>query len=221
MPSLSWRKHIATLALGVVIILMYVLEGGFSGAPGLMRIVGLGAQVNVLVLTGQWWRIIAATFISLNLTQFLGTLIVLLITGWIVEPIFGTWRFLGVYILGGLMGGLAALVAYPPYTVLAGAAGAILAVQTALLIAMFSKEVSLTRYPARWPGIVMILYVVWVLASGVRSGWWDDIGGLVGGALMFLAFRGRQQQRSVRTTMAATIYVVACVVMAGLAVVHG
>ena len=216
----SLRDLPATYGLLAVLAVMYVLEGGLGGSPALMRLVNLGAQVNVLVLQGQWWRIVTAIFLHLNWLHILLNGWSLFVMGELVEPAFGWRRFLALFLLGGVMGGLLSLVAYPPYSVLVGASGAIFGLLGATGVIALEAQGPLRGYLLRWLGSILVLNLAFdFMYPGI--GVWDHIGGLVGGFLAAYMLGGVRRLRGLRARIAGGAYVVLCVGLIGFALVHG
>jgi len=216
----SLRDLPATYGLLAVLAVMYVLEGGLGGSPALMRMVNLGAQVNVLVLQGQWWRIVTAIFLHLNWLHILLNGWSLFVMGELVEPAFGWRRFLVLFLLGGVMGGLLSLVAYPPYSVLVGASGAIFGLLGATGVIALEAQGPLRGYLLRWLGSILVLNLAFdFMYPGI--GVWDHVGGLVGGFLAAYMLGGVRRVRGLRARIAGGAYVVLCVGLIGFALVHG
>lgn len=171
-----------TYGLLALIAVMYVLEGGLTGTPSYSRMITLGGQVNVLVLQGQWWRVVTAIFLHFSWAHILLNGWSLYVMGEIVEPALGSRRYLGVFLLGGVMGGLFALVAYQPTVLLAGASGAIFGLLGATAVIAWSARGPARTYFLRWVGTILVLNLVFDYLNPA-IGIWDHMGGLVGGAI--------------------------------------
>jgi hypothetical protein len=59
------------------------------------------------VLAGEWWRLVACTFLHGGVLHVALNLVVLWVLGRSLEPIIGTWRFLFLYFASGLVGSAA------------------------------------------------------------------------------------------------------------------
>ena len=210
----------ATYVLLVVLVVMYVLEGGLGGSPGLIRMVYLGAQVNVLVLQGQWWRIVTAIFLHLNYLHIILNGWSLFIMGELVEPAYGSFRFVVLFLLGGVMGGLLSLVAYPPDAVLVGASGAIFGLLGATGVIALEAQGPMRGYLLRWLGSILVLNLAFdFMYPGI--GVWDHVGGLVGGFLAATMIGGVRRLQGLRAKVAGIAYVLICAGLAGYASLHG
>ena len=137
--TLRW----ATPALLVALWLVYVL--GAMRAPALRH----GAELDWGVLSGgldslaAWQRaladgsvlrLVSALFLHTDWIHLLGNLVFLLIFGLPAERVMGGWRFLALFLLGGAVSNLAAVLAIDaPDRVIIGASGAVSAVIGAYL----------------------------------------------------------------------------------------
>lgn len=104
---------------GLILACVAVYLGAFATATGVpwnVALVGLsgpflerGALVPVLVADGEVWRLISSAFLHAGIAHILFNMFALYILGSFLEPAFGRWRFLALYLLSGLSGGLAYL----------------------------------------------------------------------------------------------------------------
>ena len=133
----------ATPLLFLAVWLAYVL--GAMGTPALRQ----GAALDWGVLSGglesvaAWrqalvdgsvWRLFSALFLHADWIHLLGNLVFLLIFGLPAERVMGGWRFLVLFLIGGAVANLAAVLAIgAPDRVIIGASGAVSAVIGAYL----------------------------------------------------------------------------------------
>lgn len=184
------RRHPVTWLLLLAIAAMWVVEGGLAiglgGTVPLSTAVALGAQVTPLVLAGQWWRLVSAMFIHWSWLHVGLNGFSLYIVGSVVEPVYGSWRTVGVYLLGGLVGGLAVLALMPPNVVSAGASGAIFALLGAVLVVAIVAIRRIGPSLLWWVlGIVGINLIFDVSVPFIAI--WDHVGGFIGGILATVA----------------------------------
>ncbi len=76
------------------------LFGGISGEV-LLR---LGGRQSILILHGEWWRLVMPIFLHGGLLHFGFNTIVLMDLGTQVEEVYGSARYLFVYVLTGVLG---------------------------------------------------------------------------------------------------------------------
>ncbi len=184
------RRHPVTLSLLAAIAIVWVVEGGLTVGGGTISIqtaVNLGAQYTPLVVAGQPWRLFTAMFIHWSWLHILLNGWSLYIVGTVVEPVYGSWRTLGIYLLGGLLGGVATLALMPPNVVSAGASGAIFALLGAVLVVAIAARRRIGPSLLWWAvGIVGINLLFDLYNPQIAI--WDHLGGFVGGILATLVF---------------------------------
>jgi membrane associated rhomboid family serine protease len=128
--SIGRRTGITTVLLAVNIG-MFVLEiatgaaGGFSRRTSPLGIVDLGALVPFLVAEGQYWRLFTAMFLHANLLHLAFNMYALYLFGNLIEDALGTFRFLGIYFLCGLLASVTSFAFGSPERIAVGASGAI------------------------------------------------------------------------------------------------
>jgi membrane associated rhomboid family serine protease len=133
----------ATPLLFLAVWLAYVL--GAMGTPALRQGAALdwgvlsggldsGAAWRQAMVDGSAWRLFSALFLHADWIHLLGNLVFLLIFGLPAERVMGGWRFLVLFLLGGAVANLAAVLAIgAPDRVIIGASGAVSAVIGAYL----------------------------------------------------------------------------------------
>jgi membrane associated rhomboid family serine protease len=121
-------NHFTMIFIGInvgVFALMW-LAGGFavtSVDPEVLK--GFGAkQNNLIVEQHEYWRLITSIFIHIGFIHLFLNNYALWIIGREIEQIYGSARFVTLYLLTGLIGSLASFV-FNPAATSAGASGAI------------------------------------------------------------------------------------------------
>ena len=120
------------IAACVVVYLVVAVAGAEEGTPmnvGIMRqpgeVLRLGALVPALVAEGEAWRLLTSVFLHSSFVHLALNMISLYFLGSFAEVTFGRGRFLALYFISGIAGGLAYLY-FGPFTAPAvGASGAI------------------------------------------------------------------------------------------------
>jgi rhomboid protease GluP len=127
--ALERRPQVATRALGAACILYYALSGLWSGSnwnqirPDVLEAMG-GNGVALVLEYRQWWRLLSHAFLHVNFVHLAVNMIALWSFGTFLEGLLGWRRYLLLYGLCALAGGVAsALVAQVQGSV--GASGAI------------------------------------------------------------------------------------------------
>jgi membrane associated rhomboid family serine protease len=150
-----------------------------------------GSNVGQLTLQGQWWRLVTSMFLHGSLLHLAFNMLALWQVGQLVERLFGSLRFLGLYLIAGVCGSLASVL-WDADVKVVGASGAIFGIVGGLF-AFIRREHS--GVP---PTVVselrgsLLPFLVFNLAAGYVYPHTNNaahIGGLVGGWLagFFLA----------------------------------
>lgn len=119
------------IAANIAMFVVELADGAdpFNPSPDVM--VELGASFPLLTLHGEWWRLGSSMFLHFGLLH-LAMNMLCLYQARAIEPMFGRPGFVVIYLLAGLGGGIASLIASPSNVVIAGASGAVFGVYGAL-----------------------------------------------------------------------------------------
>jgi len=180
-----------TPALIAANALMFVIATALGGGllvsdPAVM--IRLGTDYTPLTLSGQWWRLLTSTFLHFGLLHIALNMWALYVNGLVAERIFGSVRYLAIYLVAGVTGSVASLLWHPIVNG-AGASGAIFGVLGALLAFFLLRKGGLPVSVAKAQRASAGVFVVYSLLNGVRYGGIDNaahLGGLVGGFVMGL-----------------------------------
>jgi rhomboid protease GluP len=183
----------------VLLILSATVGGGIGQLLGTDQnvLVNAGAQYNVLVAQGQVWRIFTAMFLHFNILHIGLNMLSLFLIGGVVEIFYGKWRYLLIYLLSGIAGGIVTYFVMPPGTLAAGASGAIFGVFGALGVFYLVNRQALGRYGSGaitnwlfWLGLNLVFGF-----TNTGIGIWDHIGGLVAGMIIGALLIPRTRRR--------------------------
>jgi rhomboid protease GluP len=134
------------------------IDGASFGA-GLVQqpgsVLALGALIPALVAEGEAWRLVTSVFLHSSFAHLALNMISLYFLGSFAEVQFGRWRFLALYFLSGIAGGLA-LLYFGSYTAPAvGASGAIFG----LLGGVFGYAIRQGMFSLQNPVISQLLFL--------------------------------------------------------------
>jgi rhomboid protease GluP len=191
-----------TLALLAALIAVFAAEvapgldppSGPAGflEPSLRTLSALGGSNWTLVVErGEWWRLVSAPFLHLNLLHLALNGLVLLWGGWLVERTLGRAWFAAIYAVSAVCGVVVSLAINPPSVVSVGASGALMGLMASLFVASFHFEPGPVR--ARLRITAMQVLIPSLIPIGITGGRVDigaHIGGALGGALMALILVG-------------------------------
>ncbi|WP_119067499.1 rhomboid family intramembrane serine protease [Rubrobacter indicoceani] len=145
-----------------------------------------GALVPALVSGGEVWRIASSMFLHSGLVHILMNMVSLFFLGSFVEPLFGRARFLALYLLSGLSGGVAYLYFGGFDTPAVGASGAIFGLLGGIFgYALRERSFSWSNPVIRQLLILLAinLYIGFSIPNVSNTA---HLGGLAGGALFGL-----------------------------------
>lgn len=146
----------------------------------------LGANNTLLLKSGELWRLITYMFLHASLIHLLVNMYSLYILGTQTETFIGRWKFLAIYMVSGICGGLLSAVVSPETMVSVGASGAIFGLTGALLYFGYHYRTYIGQALKNQiiPVIVLNL-LIGFLIKGIDN--FCHIGGLIGGLLVTMA----------------------------------
>jgi rhomboid protease GluP len=173
--------------INLAIFVLMVLAGANFFQPSIQSLIGAGANIRMLTLNGQWWRIITNFFIHIGVFHVLLNMYALIYIGLLLEPQLGRLRFLAAYLLTGITASLASLY-WHPNTLSAGASGAIFGMYGVFLALLTTNLIEKTRRSALLTSIA--IFVGYNLINGAKGGIDNaaHLGGLVSGVLIGYLF---------------------------------
>ncbi len=100
------RQPVITWGLLGSIATVFLLEHLWGGVEQTSTLVRMGAEVPARIRSGEWWRLLAPTFLHSGWPHFLMNSFVLFSLGPFLERLLGSARFLCLYVVSGLLGSL-------------------------------------------------------------------------------------------------------------------
>ena len=177
------------ISLGVIFVLGYlissqVVEARFGEVDdALVPIILVGAKITHEINQGAWWRLITHSFLHGGLLHLILNGYGLLLLGTLVERLFGTRRFIIIYGVSALAGGLASTLfnAHPSV----GSSGAIFGVFGAAIVFGLRHRELLPPHIARALSWGMMPWLLVSLAFGLLPMVDNSahFGGLIAGSL--------------------------------------
>jgi rhomboid protease GluP len=185
-PRAVWVLLALNIAIFVIPTLLQLVGVRVGGVPINNYILEAGAKDNVgIAIRGEYYRFLTSMFLHGGLLHILFNAWALYALGPETERIYGTLRFLTIYFIAGLAGGVASYTFSPSPAV--GASGAIFGLIGALAVFYYTAR-TLLGDAARQQFGSLITVIMINLFIGFSSGGLIDnfahLGGLVGGALV-------------------------------------
>jgi membrane associated rhomboid family serine protease len=163
---------------------------------------------------GEWYRLVTSTFLHLLPTQGVFGIAHIVFNMWwlwrlgpAVEEVLGRLRFLVLYLLSGLGGGVLLYLIEPTASAV-GASGAIFGLAGAYYVT--SRRLNRLSGDARQ---VMVLFLVWMVVSAAITSWEGHLGGLLAGSAVAVAYAYAPRQQRVIVHVVASVGMLTLLVM--------
>lgn len=214
-PWVTW----GVIAINVLVFAIMLTRGGKITGMSTGLLMAWGANHAYAVQGGEWWRLLAAMFLHVDIKHLAVNMVVLYLFGTKVERLFGRLPFLLVYLVSGLIGSALSLHFSSQAGVSVGASGAVFGVAAAL----FTMAARNRRHlPQAVRGQLLTevgTLAAYSLFSGFTSTGIDNgahVGGLLGGCMLAICLPTRLDeaayQSNRRAGMAAAI-IAGCVAL--------
>lgn len=177
--SLSIPYPVTSLLIAVNLILFLILSfsGGSTNPETLIR---FGAKYDPAITNGEWWRLFTSIFLHIGFVHLTFNTLALYYLGSVVERIYGSVRFLTIYLLAGLSGSLASFLYNEALS--AGASGAIYGCFGALIYFGLKRRAQFFQsFGKELYTILLLNLAISFIVPGIDL--FAHIGGLIGGFL--------------------------------------
>lgn len=188
----SYGKPILTILFLTFNIIMFIILEWIGSSTDPQTLIRFGAKWNASIMEGELWRLFTPMFLHIGIWHLLFNSMALYFLGGAVERIFGSGRFLFIYLMAGLAGTVASFAFTP--NLAAGASGAIFGCFGALLYFGLRRP----NLFFRTMGMDVIIILSFNLAIGFIIPMVDNfghLGGLIGGFLTSAAVNLPQEKR--------------------------
>lgn len=183
------RKQLIAANMCVVVVqkVMVVMQHFFPRLLQIPSLQSVGAKVSTKIVSGQFWRLITAAFLHVNVRHLLFNMYALYALGSATEILYGSAAFFSIYVGGAIGGNVASLCAsaYSPRPSV-GSSGAVFA-----LIASMCVHLDRNRAPIGPVARENLRLVGTATLLNLAGGWlmpsvdgWAHFGGCVYGIIM-------------------------------------
>lgn len=178
-----WVTHLLVLANVAVFLAMLADGAGLFEANSAVHL-RWGANFGPVTKEGEWWRLLACTFLHFGLVHLAMNMWALWGAGGLVERLYGNIAFLSIYLFAGLTGSFASLYWNADKVVSAGASGAVFGVYGALAAYVLRQPGSVPKSVLKSLTSSTIAFIGYSVILGVMVSAIDNAahaGGLAGG----------------------------------------
>lgn len=186
------KKTIFTNLLIISCIVMFIITCILDGIGAITGITvetafSLGANYGPLIKAGEIWRLITYMFLHGSLVHLLVNMYSLYVLGTQIETFIGRWKFLAIYIISGICGGLASALLSGESIYSVGASGAIFGLMGAMLYFGYHYRTYIgNALKNQILPIIAINLIIGFMVTGIDN--YCHIGGLVAGIFATMAF---------------------------------
>jgi rhomboid protease GluP len=167
-------------------IFIFIIMAFAGGSTNDLTLMAFGVKSNPEIANGQWWRFVTPIFLHIGLLHIVFNSYALWIVGPQVEKLYGSARFVVLYVLTGVAG-VAASYFYHPENKSAGASGAIFGLFGVLLVFGIRHRHDIPPFFKRAVGTGVLPVILINLVIGFSIPAIDNsahIGGLLAGAAL-------------------------------------
>lgn len=184
---------LAALTAGLAV---QVFTNSIADSGDFLRLIALGANVPTLVRSGEWWRLLSASFLHASFFHVFLNGLMLIMIGQIVERIIGPWRAIAVYVVACAGGALVSALASRVDVASVGASTGIFGLLGALAVCNwhYRRELALGF---KQPAEIWVFNLVLNLALPLFIRFidvWGHFGGFIAGALTTYVLIGRETE---------------------------
>ncbi len=186
------------LGINIAVFVWMLLRGVSPTSPTPDQLVRFGANATDLVLAGQWYRLLTATFVHVGIVHLATNMWCLYNLGLLGEPLLGKWGLVATYLVTGIAGNLLSLAVNvilfvvtrsPDLSVGAGASGAVFGIAGILIVLLSNKQLPiaatelqrLRRSVMQFAGLNLVIGLATVIVPLVRIDNMAHIGGFLSG----------------------------------------
>jgi rhomboid protease GluP len=181
------------VGINCAVYLWMVLHGVDPATPTPAELIHFGANVPLLVLHGQWYRLLSAIFVHVGLIHLLTNMWCLWNLGLLGEPLLGPWGMTAVYVLTGVAGNLLSLlvniVMHDVVSVGAGASGAVFGIAGILIVLLSNRKLPipafelyrLRRSVIQFAGLNLVIGLATIVLPLIRIDNSAHVGGFLSG----------------------------------------
>jgi membrane associated rhomboid family serine protease len=182
------RAPITPVLIGVNVVMFLIAAalGGGIFVPNAEVMIRLGSDYTPLTAAGEWWRLLTSTFLHFGILHLAFNMWALWVNGVLVERLYGSTRYLMLYLVAGVAGSVTSFL-WHPFVNGAGASGAIFGVLGALFAYFLRTDSGVPQSVLKAQRNAAGIFIVVSLLNASRVKGIDNaahLGGVAAGFLM-------------------------------------
>lgn len=219
----EFRRYPATYSLAAITLGVWLSQFVVNGVQATepMNLFHFGALFgpDLIEHPTHLWRLVTPIFVHIGWEHFLLNFFSLIFIGRQIEDVFGSRRFLTIYLLSGIFGNILAFFVQPNI-LLAGASTSLFGIFGAMaMLGYLTKNPSFQAVGKQFAVLILANLVINLFQPAV--GIFGHIGGALGGVLLAAPFAPKILQSKISETQKVTffiIYLVSAVLMVVLTI---
>ena len=200
---------------------MFLLRGFAYASTQTIYEFGAMHGRSIQYFPSQIWRLASAIFVHIGLEHCAMNMITLYFIGRQAEDIFGSWNFLFLYLMSGILGNVFVFF-FTPSAVAAGASTSLFGIFGAIITLRYAVRNPYIQQLGQSYLILLVMNLVLSLTPGISLA--GHLGGAVGGALCAVIFPVRVDKKAYQIRqriLALAIYLILVLGMIFLAFNRG
>ena len=182
-PAITKHKPIITKLLIIIILLMYLIEIYFNAIYNDKVLILLGAKWNEGIKGGEYWRFITCSFLHGNIFHLFANIAAFYIFGREVESVFGTIRFISLFILSSWGATLTSYIFSPNIAI--GVSGAIFGIIGAIMVFFYRQREKLIGAKLKFKTMYTLILINLLFGFFLpKIDNFAHVGGLITGTLL-------------------------------------
>ena len=180
------------LLTALVFMAMQLVYGSLATSSQAIYQFGGMYGLAVKAFPNQMWRLVTPIFVHIGWGHFFVNALTLYFVGQMAEEIWGSHRFLLLYVFSGIMGN-AFTMWLTPETVAAGGSTSLFGLFAAIMVlGAFGNNQALRELGKAYQTLIIVNLVLNLVMPNVSMA--GHVGGIVGGALLGLGFSNKFQK---------------------------
>lgn len=146
-----------------------------------------GGILGIKFTLSEWYRLITPIFVHIGITHFVVNMITLHYTGPVIDRLYGSAKFVLIYLICGICGNIAAAV-FNPLSVSAGASTSLFGLFAILAMnGMYHKDPMVSIVGKNYMSVIAFNLILNLMQPNVSLA--GHIGGLIGGVICYYCFK--------------------------------